>query len=178
MAVLENEILKVEISAKGSQPTSIRNNATETELLWQDDAKIWPWHAPNLFPIVGALINDELLVEGKSYAMSRHGFARQSEFILLESDEIHALYSLPNSEKTLHIYPYKYDFQVLYTLIENALRVTYKVINHDNKTIYFSVGGHPAFNVPFNAGENYEDYYLEFEIEEKLETHLLAPEGF
>jgi hypothetical protein len=28
------------------------------------------------------------------------------------------------------------------------------------------VGGHPAFNVPFFKGENYEDYYLEFESDE------------
>ncbi len=46
------------------------------------------------------------------------------------------------------------------------------------KTIYFSVGGHPGFNVPFNAGENYEDYYIEFEIAEKLETHGLTSEGY
>ena len=178
MTVLENEFLKVEVSNKGAQLTSVYNKAAQTEHLWQDGQKIWPWHAPNLFPVVGALINDELLVDGKAYPMARHGFARQSEFILLENDDVHALYSLPNCEKTLKIYPYKFDFQVLYTLIENALRVTYKLINHDKKTIYFSAGGHPAFNVPFKTDENYEDYYLEFEIQEKLETHLLAPEGF
>jgi len=178
MAVLENEFLKVAISAKGAQLTSVYNKATQTEHLWQADPNIWPWHAPNLFPVVGALINDELLVDGKTYPMQRHGFARQSEFIILECDEVHAAFSLPNSEKTSHVYPYKFDFQVLYTLIENALRVIYKMINHDKKTIYFSVGGHPGFNVPFNAGENYEDYYIEFEIAEKLETHSITPEGF
>jgi galactose mutarotase-like enzyme len=178
MAVLENEFLRVEIGAKGAQLSSIFNKATQTEHLWQDSAKIWDWHAPNLFPIVGGLINDELLVDGKTYPMARHGFARNSEFILLESDEVHATYSLPNCEKTLKIYPYKFDFQVLYSLIDNAVRLTYKLINHDDKTIYFSVGAHPAFNVPFGAGENYEDYYIEFETEEKLETHLLSPEGF
>jgi galactose mutarotase-like enzyme len=119
-----------------------------------------------------------LLVDGSSYHMARHGFARQSEFVLLESDEMHATYSLPNSEKTMQVYPYKFDFQVLYTLIDNALRITYKLISLDKKIIFFSVGGHPAFNVPFNPGEKYEDYYLEFEIEEKLETHQLSPEGF
>jgi galactose mutarotase-like enzyme len=178
MAVLENEFLKVAIEAKGAQLTSVYNKATQTEHLWQADAKVWAWHAPNLFPVVGGLINDELLVDGNTYHMTRHGFARQSEFVLLESDEIHAVYSLPNCEKTLQVYPYKFDFQVLYTLIENALRVTYKLINHDKKTIYFSVGGHPAFNVPFNKGENYEDYYIEFETDEKLLTHLLSAEGF
>jgi galactose mutarotase-like enzyme len=178
MAKLENDFLKVEINTKGAQLSSIYNKAAQVEHLWQADAKIWGWHAPNLFPVVGGLINDELLVDGKTYAMARHGFARQSEFILLESDEVHATYSLPNSEKTLQIYPYKFDFQVLYTLIDNALRVTYKLINHDKKNIFFSVGAHPAFNLPFNSGEKYEDYYLEFETDEELEAHTLSTEGF
>ncbi len=104
MAVLENEFLKVEINAKGAQLTSVYSKATQTEHLWQADPNVWPWHAPNLFPVVGALINDELLVDGKTYPMQRHGFARQSEFIILESDEVHtAAFSLPNSEKTSHI---------------------------------------------------------------------------
>lgn len=178
MAIIENEFLKVEIDAKGAQLSSVYNKATQTEHMWQADPAVWPWHAPNLFPIVGGLINNELLVDGKAYPMSRHGFARQSEFVLLESDEVHVTFSLPNSEKTLAVYPYKFDFQVLYTLIDNALRLTYKLVNHDKKTICFSAGGHPAFNVPFNKGENYEDYYLEFEVEEKLETHSLSPDGF
>ena len=178
MATLENDFLKIEIEAKGAQLTSIYNKQTQTEHLWQADANVWGWHAPNLFPVVGGLINDELLVDGQTYHMSRHGFARQSEFVLLESDEVHATYSLPNSEKTLQVYPYKFDFQVLYTLIDNALRLTYKLINHDKKRIYFSVGGHPAFRVPFNEGEKYEDYYLEFETDEKLVTHMLSSQGF
>ncbi len=178
MTTIENEFLKVKIDTKGAQLTSIYNKATRVEQLWQANSSVWPWHAPNLFPVVGGLINDELLVDGKAYKMSRHGFARQSEFILLENDIVHATFSLPNCEKTLQVYPYKFDYQVLYTLIENALRVTYKLINHDTKTIFFQSGGHPAFNVPFNANEKYEDYYLEFEIEEKLETHMLSAEGF
>lgn len=178
MATIENEFLKVEISTRGAQLTSVYSKENKIEHLWQADANIWGYHAPNLFPVIGGLINDELLVDGKTYHMGRHGFARQSEFILLESNEVSAIYSLPSSEKTLAIYPYKFDFQVLYNLIDNALRVTYKLINLDKKTIYFSAGGHPAFNIPFNKGEKYEDYYLEFETEEKLTTHLLSPEGF
>ena len=177
MTILENDFLKVTVSPIGAELTSIINKATETEHLWQADPAIWGRHAPNLFPIVGALINDELLVNGDTFKMERHGFARNLEFILLENDEEHAIFSLPGSEKTIHLYPYKFDFQVLYTLIENAVRVTYKLISHDKKTIYFSVGGHPAFKVPFYPGEKYEDYYLEFETEQKLTTHRLSPEG-
>jgi len=178
MTTIENDFLKVSIRNKGGEMTSLYNKVSGVEHIWQGDPNIWPWHAPNLFPVVGGLINDELLVDGQTYHMSRHGFARQSEFVLLESDEVHATYSLPNSEKTLQVYPYKFDFQIHYDLIDDALRVTYKVINLDKKDIYFSVGGHPGFNVPFNKDEQYEDYYLEFELDEKLVTHQLSTDGF
>ncbi len=178
MTILENDLLRVAIDTKGAQITSLYNKTTGVEQMWQADPNVWPWHAPNLFPIVGGLINDELLIDGKAYPMKRHGFARQSEFVLLKSDDQQAVFSLPNSEKVKEVYPYRFDFEVMYMLIDNALRITYKVINLDKKTIYFSVGGHPAFNVPFHKDENYEDYYLEFETGEKLVTHLLDDKGY
>jgi galactose mutarotase-like enzyme len=178
MTTIENEYLIAQIDAKGAQLSSLIDKATGTEHMWQADEAIWPWHAPNLFPVVGGLINNELVVDGHKYPMSRHGFARQSEFVLLNADDVSASFSLPYCDKTLQVYPYKFDYQVLYTLIDNSIRITYKVINLDKKTIYFSVGAHPAFNIPFNKGENYEDYYIEFETDEHLETKLLSGDGF
>lgn len=177
MTILENEFIKVSIDAKGAQLSSFYNKTTGLEQLWQADPNVWPWHAPNLFPIVGGLVNNELLIDGIPREMARHGFARHSEFVLLKSDDEQAVFSLPGSEKLRAVYPYKFDFEVMYMLIDNALRVTYKVINLDKRPIYFSVGGHPAFNVPFYSHESYEDYYLEFETEEKLHTHLISPDG-
>lgn len=177
MTTIENNYFKITIRPQGAELTSIYNKTDNTEHLWQADPEIWPWHAPNLFPIVGGLVDGHLNVDGKAYPMGRHGFTRTSNFQLVEASDKHAKFSLHFSEKTLEIYPYKFEFQIIYTLIDNALRVCYKVINHDDKTIYFSVGGHPAFNVPFYAGETYNDYYLEFEQAEKLETHTIAPDG-
>lgn len=178
MTIIENEHLRVSIRQQGAELTSIYNKTTGLEQLWQADASVWAWHAPNLFPVVGGLVNDELLVQGKAFKLPRHGFARNSNFILDENSRMQATFSLPYSNKTLEVYPYKFDFQIMYTLIENALRVTYKVINLDDKTIYFSVGGHPAFNVPFHAGEQYEDYYLEFESDEPLFANVLSASGY
>ncbi|RCH54253.1 aldose 1-epimerase family protein [Mucilaginibacter hurinus] len=178
MTSIENEFLKVSIKQKGAELASIHNKASGLEQLWQGDPAIWAWHAPNLFPIVGGVINNELLAEAGTFKLNRHGFARHSDFILVDHGETHALFSLPYSNNTLNVYPYKFDFQILYTLIDNALRIIYKVINLDNKTIHFSVGGHPAFNVPFYPGEKYEDYYLEFENEDQLTTHLISSKGF
>src|SRR3569833_2926810 len=178
MTIIENDFLKVSIRNKGGELTSVYNKISGVEHLWQGDPNIWPWRAPNLFPVVGGLIDNELMVDGKAYPMKRHGFNRESELLLLASNEISARFSLPYSDHTLEVYPYKFDFQVHYDLIDNALRVTYKVINHQHDPIYFSVGGHPAFNVPFHTAESYEDYYLEFESEEKKKKHLLSAEGF
>ncbi|GAB2973715.1 aldose 1-epimerase family protein [Mucilaginibacter puniceus] len=176
MTIIENDLYKVTIRNQGGEITSFINKATGVEHIWQAGPE-WPWHSPTLFPVIGSLINNELLVDGKTYPMGRHGFNRQSELLLIGADSVSAKFSLPYSEKTLAVYPYKFDFQVHYELIDTALRVTYKVINLDRKDIYFSVGGHPAFNVPFNKGENYEDYYLEFDATVKVDTHLLSAEG-
>lgn len=178
MTVIENDYLRVAIDARGAQLTSLYCKASQTEHMWQANPDVWPWHAPNLFPVVGGLQNNQLQVDGQLYQLSRHGFARQAAFEVIESSDKHAVLSLAASDETLAIYPYQFAFQVLYDLFDEALRITYKVINLDNKTIYFSVGGHPAFNVPFKAGERFEDYYLEFELNEPLHTHLLSPEGF
>ena len=177
MIKIENEFLSVSFRLKGAEMTSIFNKQTQTEHLWQANPDIWPWHAPNLFPIVGGLFNNELHVNGKPYHLKRHGFSRESEFNLVDLSEKHAKFSLPFSEATLAVYPYRFEFQVLYDLFDRDLRVTYKVINQDGQTIYFSVGAHPAFQVPFKADENYEDYYLEFETSEQLLTHRLSADG-
>lgn len=178
MIVLENENLRVSINKKGAELASVYNKRTQLEYIWQADAAIWPWHAPNLFPVVGECLDNKILINGIPYKMGRHGFARHSKFIVLQATPIHAEFSLIFSETTLEVYPYEFQFQVLYDLSEDQLRITYKVINEDSKSIYFSVGGHPAFNIPFHPAEAFEEYYLQFEYPEQLKTHLLTSDGF
>ena len=177
MTLLENRYLKVSVRNKGAELTSIFNKLTGIEHIWQGNPDIWGWHAPNLFPVVGGCINNAVLINGQSYPMKRHGFTRDSDFQIVEADSISAKFSLPFSSKTLESFPYQFELQILYHLFDNVLRIEYKVVNLDEQTIYFGVGGHPAFNVPFNKNEKYEDYFLEFESPEKLERHTLDKEG-
>jgi galactose mutarotase-like enzyme len=110
--------------------------------------------------------------------MERHGFARQLEFNLLDSTISEALFSLVYSNITLAHYPYKFELIIKYTLEGKKLTITYQVHNKDDAKIYFSVGAHPAFNVPFFTSEVYADYFIEFNRDEKLERHLLSENGF
>ncbi len=178
MVTLENDFLKVSVQSKGAEMTSIYNKLNGIEHLWQADPKVWAWHAPNLFPVVGGCLGNEIHLDGEKYPMERHGFARHSEFNLIEATDIHAKFSLSYNNQTMAVYPFKFTFQVLYDLFDSELRVSYKVINQDDKTIWFSVGAHPAFNIPFLKNEQIEDYYIEFEQEETLVKHLLSAAGY
>ncbi|NEU68732.1 aldose 1-epimerase family protein [Spirosoma agri] len=178
MTTLENDHLRVSIRPKGAELTSILHKASGIEHLWQAAPDVWGWHAPNLFPVVGGCLNNQLLIDGKTYPIERHGFARQSIFETTESSATHAVFSLHSSDATRVHFPYEFDFQIIYELTDSTLTITYRVVNEDEKMVYFSVGAHPAFAVPFLPGEAYEDYFIEFDQKEPLETHMLSAAGF
>jgi galactose mutarotase-like enzyme len=85
MHVLENEFLSVGILNKGAELCSISNKINGLEYLWQAEPSVWAFHAPNLFPVVGNCINNQIQIDGIKYPMQRHGFARHSQFVLTES---------------------------------------------------------------------------------------------
>ena len=60
-----------------------------------------------------------------------------------------------------------------YVLEGQALKVVYEVFNPAETTMYFSIGGHPAFNCPLNAGEKCSDYQLVFQHRETATTQRL-----
>ena len=77
MFTIENEWLKVDIIAKGAELTGIYNKKYQLEYMWNADPLFWAKSSPVLFPIIGTLKDDTYLYEGKSYKLSRHGFARE-----------------------------------------------------------------------------------------------------
>ena len=46
----------------------------------------------------------------------------------------------------------------------------YQVKNTDSRTICYSIGAHPGFNIPLEEGESFEDYQLEFEQTENTSS--------
>lgn len=51
------------------------------------------------------------------------------------------------------------------------MSVIYKVKNLDENTMYYSIGGHPGFNVPLTEGEAFEDYYVKMTPETSREHY-------
>ncbi|HEY8400021.1 MAG TPA: aldose 1-epimerase family protein [Cytophagaceae bacterium] len=174
VAIIINEFLKVTVKSSGAELISLKNTITNLEYLWQGDPAYWARRAPVLFPIVGRLKDHKLQVDGQSYTLPQHGFARDMIFDLVDHQDDCLTYKLKSSEETLKIYPFNFELTITYRLVKNKLVVTYEVKNTDDKTIYFSIGAHPAFRCPLVQGEKFEDYYLEFEKPETAERLLLT----
>lgn len=175
---LQNEKLSIGVKLLGAELCSIQKIKSGTEYIWQANPEIWGSHAPNLFPIIGALKNGEFFFNSKAYQLPKHGIIRNNANVeLKEKNPDSLIFNLKYSEETLKSYPFKFDFVIEFQLKENTLTVSHRITNLDEKPMYFSVGGHPAFNVPIYEGESYEDYYLEFDRNLDLKTHLLNQEG-
>ena len=171
--ILKNDVAVVEIKKAGAEIVSFKSLVNDTEYVWGGDESIWGSHAPVLFPLVCAAVNNEIRVDGKTYEIGNHGFAKFSDFEVVEANDTTAVFKLTYSEKTLAMYPYKFNFYITYTLNGNKLETKYKVENADDKEIYFQLGTHPAFNCPLDKESQFEDYYLEFDQEETLERFFM-----
>ncbi|MDI9206895.1 aldose 1-epimerase family protein [Ligilactobacillus saerimneri] len=158
---IENDYLKVTIGLKGAQPQSIWNKGTETEYLWQGDERYWKWQAPQLFPIIGKLKNDTMFVDGKAFHMQQHGFGRHTQFMVVAQTPTQVTLALTDNATTRTMFPYKFRLEITYHLQRNKLQVQYRVENRDKQAIYFSLGGHPGFNVPLQKNQKFTDYQVE-----------------
>jgi galactose mutarotase-like enzyme len=177
MTTLQNEFLSVVIAPKGAELQSIQHNQTKLEYLWQGDPAFWGKRSPILFPIVGGLKQNRYQHNGKTYEMGRHGFARDKMFTLTAQTEHTVTFSLTHDEESLRIYPFEFAFHVRYSLEENRLTCTYSVTNTGTETMYFSVGAHPAFNLPLVAGTTFDQYNLQFNQTEHCGIFPLSAEG-
>ncbi len=171
--ILSNKVFTAEISSIGAELVSFKKlgdaHTCDTEYIWNGDKTFWASHSPVLFPIVCALNNGEMKVDGKVYQLGNHGFARKNEFELVEETDLKAVFKLSYSQETLKMYPFQFNLFISYTLTDNKIWVEYKVENLDDKTMYFQIGTHPGFNCPLDEKTSFEDYYIEFESAEKLE---------
>jgi len=174
MFSLKNSLLELSINPIGAELQKISAVQNPLEFMWDGNPEIWASHAPNLFPIVGALKDNTYTYKNQTYALPKHGFVRHNPgFEVAHQSEQKLSLKLTTSEASLKNYPFQFEFVVSYELVDNAIKITYTVKNTDDKTLYFSVGGHPAFKCPLYPDEAYSDYTLEFDRAENALTHLI-----
>ena len=169
---ISNDKITIEVNTLGAELHSLKRTGDDYEYLWQGNPEIWASRSPLLFPIVGAVKNGQMKVDGKHYPIGNHGFAKISEFELKSSEESQLVYQLISNEDTLKMYPFKFELSVAYTLKESEVMISYEVRNLDTKEIFFQLGTHPGFNCPMEDGLKFEDYHISFNKEESARRHF------
>ncbi|MFI3174304.1 MAG: aldose 1-epimerase family protein [Bacillota bacterium] len=156
---IQNGFLTVKINSLGSELISVIDN-NNIEYIYQP-SDLWIGQAKNLFPNVGNILDDTIVVKGKEYHLCKHGFAKTMEFELANHEETKLSFLLKSSEETKRFLPYDYSFYIHFSLDENRLFQTYEVVNDSDEAIYFGVGAHTGFITD-------EESYIEFGKEESV----------
>jgi len=144
---IQNANLTVEVSSLGSEMQSL-TGADGREWLWNGDATWWNGRSPILFPIVGKAPDNRLTIDGQSYEMNQHGFARRSEFTLARASETLCRYELAASDASRKAYPFEFLLALTHEVQGRTLTVTAEVENRDTRPMPFGLGYHPAFVWP------------------------------
>lgn len=164
---IESGQIIVQVTTKGAELKRLFNKIWNKELLWSGDEKVWNRSAPILFPIVGGLKDNEYIFDNQTYTLPRHGFARDCEFVCTYCGENELKFKLVTTKETYQNYPFIFELYVDYLLHDENLKVSYRVKNLDTKTMYFSIGSHPAFDT-----RQFDHFELRFEKNEDSMYYL------
>ncbi len=172
---LSRGALEAAVQTRGGELVSLRRNGKE--YIWGGDPAFWSGQNPILFPIVGSLKDGRVDIGGQTFSMSRHGFARHSEFTPVEQGGDFAVLELRESGETLERYPFPFSLRVRHQLLADGFSTAFTVENTGPSPLPFCIGAHTAFRCPLREGERFEDYRLVFDRRENASTLLLTPEG-
>ena len=159
---ISNGSLTASIDTMGAQLMSLRKG--ESEYLWQGDSNWWPRRAPILFPIVGVLKNGNAESAEGTVTLARHGLARLNQFEVVEQSPSSVTLQLKSTEETRKSYPYDFELKLIFSVAGDTLTQTYEVTNPANVVLPFTLGAHPAFNIPIPSVEatSLDQYHLSF----------------
>ncbi len=166
--VIENEKIRLEVALVGAEIKSLIRKSDGKEMMWQADPEFWGRTSPILFPLVGNYFEKKTVFEGKTLEMGQHGFARDMEFKLVKEETDELLFELRDTEETRKNYPFSFILTVGYKLVGSKVVVSWVVENNNDRTMYFSIGGHPAFNCDLDT------YTLRFEKNGKPNEFVIS----
>ncbi|MGL5053794.1 MAG: aldose 1-epimerase family protein [Cetobacterium sp.] len=171
MIKIENKKLVILINKFGAELKSIKNKSNDIEYIWPGKEGSFKKSAPNLFPFIGNIVTGKIdYTLGKdervTLPMTKHGFARDVNFEILEQTETTVKFELKPSAFIEKMYPYNFSLIVEYVLEDDILHHNYIVKNNGVIEMYYHIGGHTAFYCNYNGDKNFENYYLEFSNKE------------
>jgi galactose mutarotase-like enzyme len=175
---LENKQFKINILKQGAQLCKFINKLNNEDVLWNGNPDFWAKHSPILFPNIGKIKNDFYSINTQTFQLPKHGFVKDVEWDLVNIDTDSITLKTCSTSKTLEIFPFDFELIVSFILSAKGLKVEHLVKNTGLTNLYFSIGAHPAFKIPFHPNSNLNDYDLHFEKNEICNELNLTPDGF
>jgi len=166
--------LSAELSTFGAELRVLRDEQGR-DLLSDGPPEYWTGRAPFLFPVVGATNGDVIHVDGKAYPMAKHGFARKSEFALVEALPDRATFRLEASDASRAQYPFEFRLDITHRIEGTALRTEALLANPGAVPLPASFGFHPALRWPLPWGGARADHRLIFEKDEPAPIRRIEP---
>jgi len=173
---IASDAIAAEIDPFGAELQSL-TDAQGREYLSSGDPAYWSGRAPLLFPIVGRLNGDALRIDGQSYPMRQHGFARTSHFAVLQAGPSEAAFRLSDSEATRAVYPFAFELDVHFRVAAATIFMTATVRNTGDGVLPASFGYHPAFAWPLPGDAPRGDHSIAFDHPEPAPLAALSPDG-
>lgn len=169
---IKSDSFTAEISSFGAELHSMKDSEG-CEYIWTAE-DVWKRHAPLLFPFVCNTKSKKYTVDGREYALSNHGFARDTEFSCVKSSDSSVTLKISSDDATKSRYPYDFELEVTYSIVGNKLNVSCTVTNTGSGDMPFFIGGHPGFLCPFEADKDstFEDYDVVYEKPETIVQEL------
>jgi galactose mutarotase-like enzyme len=173
---LGSSTLTAQINPLGAQ-LSILRDSSGRDLLWDGNPAFWNGRAPLLFPIVGSLADGKYRLAGKSYALPRHGFARNKPFEVIAASATETVLRLMADDTTRAVYPFEFQLEMRFEVRQSTLMVTARVMNEGDVPMPASFGYHPAFRWPLPYDAPRGQHAIEFAVEESEPIRRLDAAG-
>jgi galactose mutarotase-like enzyme len=120
--VIRSERLVAEISRHGAELIRLQDRDGK-DLLWNGCEKWWTGRAPLLFPIVGGLPNNAVMIDGETFSMRQHGFARNRQFSVVGASASGCSFRLASDDETRRQFPFDFVLEVAFVIEGAALRI-------------------------------------------------------
>ncbi len=174
---ISSSTLTAEISTLGAELQSLKTR-DGLDLQWNGDPSVWHGRAPILFPVIGLLEGNQYRLDGKSYPMGKHGFARHSTFELISSTASSAELRLSASADTRAAYPFEFQLDIDFDLTGDTLTVGAVISNHGDVLMPASFGFHPALRWPLPFDQPREGHRIVFDHDEPAPVRRIDSNGF
>lgn len=171
---IANKFIKLKVDESGAGIYSLKYLGKE--LIWQKKSGYWPESAPVLFPFCGFLKDGFYLHDNIRYEVPAHGFASSQIFEIDSFSDSKICLCLKSNKETLQLYPFNFELKISYELFNSALLISFTVKNtEDKKTLPFSIGWHPGFQISEGACIKFSK--SEFKRKKVVEGGLIGSES-